>query len=51
MGDIPTESYVEIKNSIEEQKANNKNQQKEITYLKEELKKSRKFHYKDFILN
>lgn len=51
MGDIPTDTFVELTNAIETERKNNQFLNKEIRRLKAELKKSKKFHYSDFILN
>jgi meiotically up-regulated gene 157 (Mug157) protein len=51
MGDIPPETYVELINKIEAHKTENKKLEKQVKELKEALKKSNRFHYKDFIVN
>ncbi len=51
MGDIPPHTYEGLTNALEEQRTDNLYLNKEIRRLKAELKKSRKFHYSDFILN
>lgn len=51
MGDMVPETYVELTNTLEQQRIMNRDQEKEIKKLKAELKKSKEFHYTDFIHN
>lgn len=51
MGDIPPDTYEGLTNALEVQRTDNQFLNKEIKMLKAELKKSKKFHYSDFILN
>jgi hypothetical protein len=45
------DTFVELTNNLERQRTANRALEKEIKQLKTELKKSKKFHYQDFILN
>jgi hypothetical protein len=51
MGDMAPDTFVELTNNLERQRTVNRVLEKEIKQLKTELKRSKKFHYQDFILN